>query len=41
MAILQPGATVFVTAASLSPQTSGAAVQVVDADPPADKPSKL
>jgi hypothetical protein len=41
MAILQPGATVFVTDAALSPQTSGAPVQVVDADPPADKPSKL
>lgn len=41
MAILQPGATVFVTDAPLSPQTSGAAVQVVDADPPADKPAKL
>jgi hypothetical protein len=41
MAILQPGATVFVTGAPLSPESSGAAVQVVDADPPADQPSKL
>jgi L,D-transpeptidase catalytic domain len=41
MPILQPGATVFVTGAPLSPQSSGAAVQVVDADPPADKPAKL
>jgi hypothetical protein len=40
-AILQPGATVFVTDAALSPQTTGAAVQVVDADPPAEHSSKL
>jgi len=40
--ILKPGATVFVTDEPLSPQTSGAPVQVVDADPPADiQPSKL
>jgi hypothetical protein len=39
-AILQPGATVFVTDQPLSPETSGAAIQVVDADPPADKRSK-
>ena len=34
-------AALFVTDAPLSPQTSGAAVQVVDADPPAGKPAKL
>jgi L,D-transpeptidase catalytic domain len=39
--ILTPGATVFVTGEPLSPQSSGAAVQVVDADPPAKHPSKL
>jgi hypothetical protein len=40
-AILQLGATVFVTDEPLSPDTSGAPVQVVDADPPTGKPSKL
>jgi hypothetical protein len=40
--ILTPGATLLVTDEPLTPQTSGAIVQVVDADPPADKrPSKL
>jgi hypothetical protein len=45
--ILTPGATVLVTAESLSPETSGTAVQVLDADPPsaeppsAERPSKL
>jgi L,D-transpeptidase-like protein len=40
--ILTPGATVFVTNQPLSPETSGASVQVVDADPPgAEHPSKL
>jgi hypothetical protein len=34
--ILAPGATVFVTNETLSPQTSGAAIQVADADPPAE-----
>jgi hypothetical protein len=38
-AILQPGATVFVTDAAITPQTTGAAVQVVDADPPSGKKS--
>ena len=42
IAILQPGATVLVTDEPLTPQTTGAVVQVVDADPPAEKrPSKL
>jgi hypothetical protein len=41
-AILEPGATLFVTDAAVTPQTSGAAVQVVDADPPSGKkPSHL
>jgi hypothetical protein len=41
-AILQPGATVLVTDEALTPQTSGAMVQLVDADPPAEKrPSNL
>jgi L,D-transpeptidase catalytic domain len=40
--ILTPGATVFVTGEALSQKTSGAQVQVVDADPPGDEhPSKL
>ena len=39
--ILTPGATVLVTNARLSAQTSGATVQVVDADPPAKQPKKL
>jgi hypothetical protein len=40
--ILTPGATVLVTDEPLTPQTSGAMVQVVDADPPAEeRPSKL
>ncbi len=40
--ILTMGSTVFVTPAALSPDNSGAIVQVVDADPPADgPPSKL
>jgi hypothetical protein len=38
-AILTPGATVFVTSASLSSETSGTLVQVVDADPPSGKRS--
>jgi hypothetical protein len=33
--ILAPGATLFVTNEALYPQTSGPAIQVVDADPPA------
>ena len=33
-AILTPGATVFVTSEALHPQSTGAAVQVIDADPP-------
>jgi hypothetical protein len=33
--ILTPGATVFVTNESLSPQSSGPILRVVDADPPA------
>jgi hypothetical protein len=36
-AILTPGATVFVTGAALSSQTSGGSVQIVDADPPSTK----
>jgi len=32
--ILSPGATLFVTDESVSPQTSGGAVHVIDADPP-------
>jgi hypothetical protein len=32
--VLTPGATLFVTNQSLYPQTTGAMVQVVDADPP-------
>jgi hypothetical protein len=32
--ILAPGATVLVTDESLSPQTTGAGAQVMDADPP-------
>jgi hypothetical protein len=36
-AILTPGATVFVTGAALSSQTSGGSVQIVDADPPSMK----
>lgn len=39
--ILTPGATVFVTNEALSPQKSGVAVQVVDADPPGGHTSKL
>jgi hypothetical protein len=35
--ILTPGATVFVTSAALSSETSGTMVQVVDADPPSGK----
>jgi hypothetical protein len=38
-AILTPGATVFVTSASLSSETSGTLLQVVDADPPSGKHS--
>ena len=34
--ILTPGATVLVTTESLSPETSGAPIQVADADPPAE-----
>jgi L,D-transpeptidase catalytic domain len=37
--ILQPGATLFVTDAAVTSQTTGAAVQVVDADPPSGKES--
>jgi hypothetical protein len=37
--ILTPGATLIVTDEALSPQTTGAAVQVVDADPPNAEPS--
>lgn len=33
--ILTPGATIFVTSEALSPQSSGAILRVVDADPPA------
>jgi hypothetical protein len=40
-AILTPGATVLVTNERLSAQTSGATVQVVDADPPAKESKKL
>jgi L,D-transpeptidase catalytic domain len=36
--ILTPGATVFVTDEPLSGETSGAAVQIIDADPPAGGP---
>lgn len=39
--ILTPGATVLVTNERLSAQTSGAPVQVVDADPPAKNAEKL
>jgi len=40
--ILTPGATVFVTEEPLSPETSGPALQVVDADPPTgERTSKL
>lgn len=35
--VLMPGATVFVTDAALSTQTSGPLLQIVDADPPAPK----
>jgi hypothetical protein len=37
--ILALGATLFVTDEALSPHTTGAVVQVVDADPPNDKQS--
>jgi hypothetical protein len=39
--ILAPGATVFVTNETLSPETSGAAIQVADADPPAGEHTSL
>lgn len=38
-ALLTPGATLFVTNEPLYPQSSGAMVQVVDSDPPADAPA--
>ena len=36
--ILTPGATLLVTNEALYPQTSGPIIQVVDADPPTNKP---
>jgi hypothetical protein len=37
VSILTPGATVLVTSESLSPETSGPAIQVADADPPPER----